>query len=699
MPAGRWWLGHATPSKSLPGHVGYSKRVGLRFWGHASLNPATSSIHISYFTTHHIAMWIALTYLEFYSGIGGWGYALEHACRSIVQGESDDGGGLRLRARLLAAYDHSDFCNAVFHHNHRSSSPPPPPPPPPSSSSSRDNSPKRRRKKAGDGRGGGDNTRPRQTPIERLTLSELESHAADVWCMSPPCQPHTRQHANQHLESEDARSRSFLHLCRLLRDMDDETLPKLILLENVVGFEKQGGRPNSDHIDGGSIDGRVGVDGVVGNDAEDGDDHYGVSSEAEGVGRTGTAGATERDPERQQSTSQKKQRRQHESRNDVTGSFDTWRRALSKRNYLVGHFHLDPTHVGIPNNRPRHYTVAFLGRRSCREVATEEAGGENRSALSCDGLEHEEHRHQDGGGKIPQPLPYFLENDNGEMSCEHLFCRESPPGPPIIHRGKKTPPLSSLSSFLDVDLPPRCNTRDRPPATSTVGVPSSSTEKRAALQIPEKIRTSSSSWCFDIASPCQGRVTSCFTHSYGKFVRGTGSILYTGPNIDNGEGAADTDGEKKHRPGRNGDCPIDRFTLEAPQERTYDGSWSDDLDWDLHMRYFSGTEIARLMGFPTAEPPFVAPPVASACPSVMNSQIDVASSPSSSSSSGGKASIVGVNGQRDDLSCRTFSFPKDCSVKQQWKLLGNSLNVRVAASVAEIGIRSVLNNFYLEAER
>ena len=644
-------------------------------------------------------MRIALTYLEFYSGIGGWGYALEHACRSIVQGESDD-GGLRLRAQLLAAYDHSDLCNGVFYHNHRSSPPPlpssssPPPPPPPSSIG---DSPKRR-KKNNDRRAGDKNcdyARPRQTPIERLTLSELESHGADVWCMSPPCQPHTRQHANQHLESKDARSQSFLHLCQLLCDMDDETLPKLILLENVVGFEKQGGHTNDEYINDGSIGGRVGS--VSGNIAEDEDNHHGLSSEADGAGRTKLTAAQEPDLEQQQSTSQKKQRHKQDSCNDVMGSFDTWRRALSKRNYLVGHFHLDPTHVGIPNNRPRHYTVAIR--------VTGEAGGENQSSeisssssLLHNGLEDEERRHQDGGGKIPQTLPLFLENNNGEMSYEHLFCQESLLSPPIIHQGKMKPPLSSLSSFLDVDLPPHCNTRYPPPTTPTMGEPLSSTGKRASLQIPEKIRTSSSSWCFDIASPYQGRVTSCFTHSYGKFIRGTGSILYTGPNIDNSKGAADTDGKEKHQSGSKSETSIDRFRLTAPQERTYDGSWSNDLDWDLHMRYFSGTEIARLMGFPAAEPPSVASTVVSACTSGMKNQIDGASSSSSSSSSGGTAAIVGVNG-KSDSSFRTFSFPKDCSMKQQWKLLGNSLNVRVAASVAEIGIRSVLNNFYLDTER
>ena len=644
-------------------------------------------------------MRIALTYLEFYSGIGGWGYALEHACRSIVQGESDD-GGLKLRAQLLAAYDHSDLCNSVFYHNHRSSTPPLSLSPPPPSSSSIDDSPKRRKKNNDRRRGGdknGDYARPRQTPIERLTLSELEAHGADVWCMSPPCQPHTRQHTNQHLESKDARSQSFLHLCQLLCDMDDEALPKLILLENVVGFEKQGGRANDDCVNDGSIGGRVGS--VSGNNAEDEDNHHGVSSEAEGAGRTKTTAAQEPDPEQQQSTSQKQQRQKQDSCNDAMGSFDTWRRALSKRNYLVGHFHLDPTHVGIPNNRPRHYTVAIRRRQSCREEVTGESGGENQSSeTSSSGLEYEEHRHQDGGGNIPQTLPIFLENKNGEMSYDHLFCRESLLSPPIIHQGMKTPPLSSLSSFLDGDLPPHCNTRDLPPTTPTAGESLSSTGKRASLQIPEKIRTSSSSWCFDIASPYQGRVTSCFTHSYGKFIRGTGSILYTGPNIDNSKGATDTDGKEKHQSGSNSDISIDRFRLTAPQERTYDGSWSNDLDWDLHMRYFSGTEIARLMGFPAAEPPSGSSTVASACTSVMKNQIDVASVSSSSSSSlGGTAPIVDVN-EKIDSSFRTFSFPKDCSMMRQWKLLGNSLNVRVAASVAEIGIRSVLNNFYLDTE-
>ena len=104
---------------------------------------------------------------------------------------------------------------------------------------------------------------------------------------------------------------------------------------------------------------------------------------------------------------------------------------------------------------------------------------------------------------------------------------------------------------------------------------------------------------------------------------------------------------------------IDRFQLLSPEKRTYDASWSKGIDWDRHMRYFSGTEVARLMGFPVDEQPAVA------------------SDDESYVASGGE-------------SYRKFTFPPHVTMKQQWKLLGNSLNVRLTAKVAEIGIQSVL---------
>ncbi len=50
-------------------------------------------------------------------------------------------------------------------------------------------------------------------------------------------QPHTRQHQNQQQDLLDPRSKSFLHLCDLLDQMDDSKLPRLLFIENVIGFE------------------------------------------------------------------------------------------------------------------------------------------------------------------------------------------------------------------------------------------------------------------------------------------------------------------------------------------------------------------------------------------------------------------------------------------------------------------------------
>ncbi|KAL3796452.1 hypothetical protein HJC23_004249 [Cyclotella cryptica] len=530
---------------------------------------------------------ITLSYLEFYSGIGGWGYALEHACRSIqhatlammmdqrcrhqkkpkllsasINKESASLHPFHIDAKLLAAYDHSDLCNSVFMHNHASYTEP----------AQSSNEPSQ--------------YKPRQTPIERITKEELESHSANIWCMSPPCQPHTRQHSNQHKEMDDPRSSSFLHLCHLLSVMDEDALPGLILLENVVGFE--------------------------------------TSWEGRSLGADTAVAASDLTP----SDSHDKSSRTLQTQKGSTsrGSFAEWRRVLSQRQYDVAHFHLDPTNVGIPNNRPRYYCVAFR------------LGG-LRQRLNNAGVPN-----------------YVSRSMLDTAKLKNLFTREILDKQPIIHdessihnndannsdnskRHEKTA-IPPIKCFLDADLMQPNDSSSR------------HLTKKLSLQIPRKVQMSSSSWCFDIVTPYH-KCSSCFTHSYGKYIRGTGSILYTGPlrlNDENEDGKMD-----KSVPS------IDRFQLALPEERSYDESWSKDINWD-YMRYLSGTEIARLMGFPVSEP--------------AAEQIQVPCNKS----------------KDDDVVIRKFSFPPSCSMKQQWKLLGNSLNVRVAARIAEIGIQAVLND-------
>ena len=66
-----------------------------------------------------------------------------------------------------------------------------------------------------------------------LTAEELDALDADVFFLSPPCQPFTRQ-GNQ-LDDKDRRTDSFFHLMRTLQEM--RSPPRYLLMENVKGFE------------------------------------------------------------------------------------------------------------------------------------------------------------------------------------------------------------------------------------------------------------------------------------------------------------------------------------------------------------------------------------------------------------------------------------------------------------------------------
>lgn len=59
----------------------------------------------------------------------------------------------------------------------------------------------------------------------------LRETAAEVWWMSPPCTPFTRR--GKQLDLDDPRNRALLHLVGCVA----EVRPRVVLLENVVGFE------------------------------------------------------------------------------------------------------------------------------------------------------------------------------------------------------------------------------------------------------------------------------------------------------------------------------------------------------------------------------------------------------------------------------------------------------------------------------
>ena len=122
-----------------------------------------------------------LRVLEFYSGIGGMHYALMNS---------------GVNAEVVAAFD----INTTANHVYRANFP---------------------------------NTPLCQRNINGLTLSYIEQLKSDVFVMSPPCQPFTRQ--GHRADDKDNRTSSFIHLLDILSQLSHK--PTHIVIENVQGFE------------------------------------------------------------------------------------------------------------------------------------------------------------------------------------------------------------------------------------------------------------------------------------------------------------------------------------------------------------------------------------------------------------------------------------------------------------------------------
>ncbi|KYQ89885.1 dnmA, DNA (cytosine-5-)-methyltransferase [Tieghemostelium lacteum] len=127
-----------------------------------------------------------LRVLEFYSGIGGMHYGLLES---------------KLKFKVIQSFDINTNANANYLHTFKE--------------------------------------KVNQKSIDSLTLKELESYNSNMWTMSPPCQPFTRN--GLQLDDKDNRTNSFLHLLEQLVKLD-KLAPTYILIENVFGFEKSNTR-------------------------------------------------------------------------------------------------------------------------------------------------------------------------------------------------------------------------------------------------------------------------------------------------------------------------------------------------------------------------------------------------------------------------------------------------------------------------
>ncbi len=67
--------------------------------------------------------------------------------------------------------------------------------------------------------------------LDHLPIAELAAFDADLWWLSPPCQPYTRRGLQR--DDEDPRAKTLLRLLTAIETLQ----PRLLALENVPGFD------------------------------------------------------------------------------------------------------------------------------------------------------------------------------------------------------------------------------------------------------------------------------------------------------------------------------------------------------------------------------------------------------------------------------------------------------------------------------
>lgn len=76
----------------------------------------------------------------------------------------------------------------------------------------------------------------RQINLEKITADELAGFDADLWWLSPPCQPYSVRGRQQDLA--DPRAQSLTRILAVFPDIPREKLPRYLALENVNGFAR-----------------------------------------------------------------------------------------------------------------------------------------------------------------------------------------------------------------------------------------------------------------------------------------------------------------------------------------------------------------------------------------------------------------------------------------------------------------------------
>ncbi len=76
----------------------------------------------------------------------------------------------------------------------------------------------------------------RQADLERISAAALTRFGADLWWLSPPCQPYSVRGSRRGLD--DPRARSLARILTVFPEIPDNRLPLHLALENVPGFAR-----------------------------------------------------------------------------------------------------------------------------------------------------------------------------------------------------------------------------------------------------------------------------------------------------------------------------------------------------------------------------------------------------------------------------------------------------------------------------
>lgn len=137
-----------------------------------------------------------LRMIEFFSGIGGMRCSVERALK-------DKHTTISTSLQSCVAYEISLQANETYEYNFC------------------------------DLNGNSDDFQVKTKLVEQLKVSELDGKA-DLWTMSPPCQPFTTTRNSKQCDMDDKRTLGFRSIMKLLTSLHEK--PKWILLENVKGF-------------------------------------------------------------------------------------------------------------------------------------------------------------------------------------------------------------------------------------------------------------------------------------------------------------------------------------------------------------------------------------------------------------------------------------------------------------------------------